>query len=150
MRITPKTEEEVGGDCELLPDGTYPFTVRESQEVASKSEKNKGKMMFALKLMVHAKDGDYIISDYFADWFSEWKLRHFSATTGQLESYEKGELNGSNNAFNGKVGYVKIATEPGQGKYGPKNVVKDYIVRDATPKTAPESKPSTDDSDLPF
>ena len=148
MKITPKTEEEVGGAWELLPDGEYPFTVLESDEIASKSAKNKGKMMFAVKLNVHAKDGDYHVYDYFSDWFSEWKLRHFAATTGQLDSYEKGDLNGATGAFNGKVGYVKIARERNE-KYGDKNVVKDYIVRDAAPKSAPPAQ-EPDTSDVPF
>lgn len=150
MKIKPQTEEEVSqGNWELLPDGEYPFTVLESGEIASKSEKNKGKMMFAVKLNVHAKDSDRHVYDYFADWFSEWKLRHFAATTGQLAAYEAGDLNGDQNAFAGKVGYVKIATEPARGNYAAKNVVKDYVVREQKPKAAAKESPPNED-DVPF
>lgn len=147
MKIQPKKEEEIKREWPLLPDGEYPFTVLESAEVASKSVKNKGRMMFALKLNVHGKDGDYHVYDYFADWFSEWKLRHFAATTGQLATYESGELNGDLNALAGKVGYVKIGTEPASGNYAAKNIVVDYIVREQEPKSAPKQE---EGDDVPF
>lgn len=146
MKIQPKTEEQLKREWPLLPDGDYPFTVLESGEIASNSAKNKGRMMFALKLNVHGKDGDYHVYDYFADWFSEWKLRHFAATTGQLAAYEAGDLNGDMDAFAGKVGYVKIKTEPA-GKYPAKNVVEDYVVRESAPVS---QQPPTDDTDVPF
>lgn len=148
MKIQPKSEEDLKREWPLLPDGDYPFTVLESTERASNSAKNKGKMMFGVKLNVHGKDGDYHVYDYFADWFSEWKLRHFAATTGQIKAYEAGELNGDLNAFAGKVGYVTIVTEPASGNYAAKNVVKDYVVREQAPVSAPKS-PEDDDS-IPF
>ena len=147
MKIQPKKEEDLKREWPLLPDGDYPFTVLESAEVPSKSVKNKGKLMFAVKLNVHGKDGDYHIYDYFADWFSEWKLKHFADTTGQSKAYESGELNGDLNAFQGKVGYVAIRTEPAQGNYDAKNVVKDYVVREVAPVV---QQPHEDTSDVPF
>ena len=147
MKVTPRTEEEVQKKWALLPDGEYPFTVLESDEIASQSTKNKGKMMFAIKLNVHGKDGDHHVYDYFADWFSEWKLRHFAATIGRLADYEKGDLDGSLGKFNGKVGYVKIKTEQARGNFAAKNIVDDYVVREQAPVT---QEPPADDTDVPF
>lgn len=132
----------------MLPDGEYPFTVLESAEIPSKSEKNKGKMMYAVKLNVHGPKGDHHCYDYFApEWLSPWKVRHFAATTGQIKAYESGDFNGDNGAFVGKVGYVKIGTDPAKGKFSAKNVVKDYIARETVVQ-----QPATqeDTSDIPF
>lgn len=150
MKFTPKTEDQLKREWPLLADGEYPFTVMESAEVPSKSAKNKGKLMFAIKLNVHGKDGDYHVYDYFAEWFSEWKLRHFAATTGQLAAYEAGDMNGDLNAFQGKVGYVKIGNEPASGGFAAKNVVLDYIVREQQPKSSPKPAPNAPDDDVPF
>lgn len=147
MKVQPKSESEIK-TFDLLPDGVYPFTVLNSDEVASKSEKNKGRMMFAVKLNVHGANGDRHVYSYFSDWFSEWLLRHFADTTGQLAAYEAGELDGKNGAFQGKTGFVKIKTEPA-GKYPAKNVVEDYIVKgDAKP--ASPNTPSDEKDDVPF
>lgn len=148
MKIQPKKEEELS-NFDPLPAGTYPFTVLNSDEIASKSEKNKGKMMFALKLNVHGPDGDRHVYDYFADWFSEWKLRHFAETTGQIASYDSGVLDGANGAFSEKTGWVKLEIEPARGNYSAKNVVKDYVVKEASPKTKDE-KPFDNSDDVPF
>lgn len=149
MRITPKTEEELSS-FDLLPKGTYPFTVLNSDEVASKSKKNAGRMMFAVKLNVHGPQGDKHVYDYFADWFSEWKLRHFAETTGQLKAYEGGELDGKNGAFANRTGYVTLDIED-DPKYGEKNVVKDYVVKKSEAAPAPKAeKVEDDDQSIPF
>lgn len=146
MKFQPKTEDQLKREWPLLPDGEYPFTVLASKEQASNSEKNKGKIMLAVKLNVHGKDGDYHVYDYFADWFSEWKLKHFADTTGQSKNYEAGDLNGADDGFANRTGWVKISTEPA-GKYPAKNVVDDYVVRGATPVS---EQPPADTSDVPF
>lgn len=148
MKFTPVPEDKLKREWPLLPNGDYPFTVLESAELPSKSAKNKGKMMFAVKLNVHGPKGDQHVFDYFAPWFSEWKHRHFAATTGQLTAYEAGEMNGDLNAFAGKVGYVTIATEPASGSYAAKNVVKDYVVREQVPVS--QQQPPGDDGSVPF
>lgn len=145
MKVTPKSEDEVS-KFELLPDGEYPFTVLDSAEVPSKSDKNKGRMMFALKLNVHGSKFDSHVYDYFADWFGEYKLRHFAATTGRLSDYEAGNLDGTNAAFKDLQGWVKIGHQDAQGGFEAKNVVKDYIVKE---KSVVTEKPK-DDSDVPF
>lgn len=148
MKITPLQENELKPRFALLPNGTYPFTVLASDEVASKSAKNPGKMMFEIKLNVHGPNGDHHIYSYFSDWFNEFQLRHFAATTGMLKQYESGELDGSGNKFLGKVGYVKIRTEAAKGNFSAKNVVDDYIVRESSP-IQQSAQPPEDDS-VPF
>lgn len=140
MKIQPKSEKELSS-FDLLPDGEYPFTVLASDEVASKSAKNAGKMMFALKLNVHGPNGDRHCYTYFSDWFSEWLLRHFAATTGQLAQYESGDLDGKDNAFEGRTGYVKIGTEEAKGNFAAKNVVVDFIVKWEQPEEPTDGVP---------
>lgn len=148
MKISPKSEEEVAPAFDLLPKGEYPFTVLESGEIPSKSAKNKGRMMFAVKLNVHGPKGDRHVYDYFADWFSEWKLRHFCGTTGLQADYDKGEVTGQSNAFAGRTGYVKVDIQPA-GNYPARNVVSDYVVKGEA-KAASPNEPPRDDSDVPF
>lgn len=145
IKFVPKKEEELNKGFEVLPEGVYPFTVLESGEIPSKSEKNKGRMMCALKLNVHGPKFDRHVYDYFADWFSEWKLAHFCKTSGQGAAYEAGAVDSDNNAWAGKTGWVEVGTEEYQGKK--KNVVVDYIVKEAA--TAQPPKPAEDDS-VPF
>lgn len=145
LKFTPKTEEELN-TFDPLPEGEYPFTVLESGEVASKSEKNKGRMMCAVKLNVHGPKFDRHVFDYFADWFSEWKLKHFCETSGQGAAYEAGVVDSDNQAWQGKTGWVRVGVEEYKGKK--KNVVEDYIVRKPAPVVKVEA-PGPDD-DIPF
>ena len=86
--------------------------------------------MFAIKLNVHG-DYDKHVYDYFADWFSEYKLRHFAYAVGLGDAYESGNLDGRDGALVGRQGFVKIKGEEDKsGKFGPKNVVKDYVVKE--------------------
>lgn len=146
MRITPKQESELKRPFNNLPDGEYPFTVMESDEVASKSAKNAGKMMFKLKLCVHGPEFDKHVYDYFADWFSEWKLRHFAATVGMLDKYEAGVIDAINNALQNRTGYVRIVTE-NDSQYGDKNIVDDYVMKDDSAKLPTGGN---DGDDVPF
>ena len=140
MQFTPKTEQELKR-FNNLPDGDYPFTVLESDEVASKSAKNPGRLMIKLKLNVHGPDGDKHVYDQFADWFSEWKLRHFAETAGLLSQYEAGTIDARQNALQGRTGYVRII-ETADPKYGDRNEVDDYI--------PPQGSTSTADDDIPW
>ena len=148
MKITPQSEEEVANKFGLLPDGTYPFTVLDSRETPSKSEKNKGRMKFDLKLNVHGPDGDRHVYDYFADWFSSWKLRHFCASTGLLSAYEAGEVDGAKGGFTGRQGYVTVETDPANGNFKAKNAVVDYVVKESS--SQPTATPTEADDDVPF
>lgn len=154
LRFIPKSETELNRFA-LLPDGDYPFTVLESKEQASKSAKNAGRPMVALKLGVYADDGREVwVFDYFADWFSEWKLKHFCETTGHEKDYLAGNLDPSENGCQGWKGMVRITLGvDNNGKE--RNSVDDYIVEaeKTEPAVAPPPKPPvTDDDDdgLPF
>lgn len=126
MQFTPRTEEEIQRD-QLCQAGYWPFTVLESSEPTSKSEKNFGKPMFKLKLNVHTDDGDSHVYDYFADWFNAHKLRHFFFITGKIEEYETGQIDGTNNAFNGLTGFLHIRVKKDKKKNEMVNEIADYL-----------------------
>lgn len=151
LKFTPKDESEISRFSNL-PDGDYPFTVLESEIKISKSPKNAGKQMCALKLNVHGPDFDRHVYDYFADWFSEWKLKHFCETTRHANEYETGEVDPSGNAWQGRTGFVRITLKD-DPKYGEKNEVDDYLppAPVVIPATKPNPLPSSGgDDDVPF
>lgn len=147
LKFQPKTEEQLNS-FENLPAGEYPFTILESEEVASKSAKNPGKLMAKIKLNVHGPNGDRHVYDYFADWFSEWKLKHFLETTGFGAEYAKGEADPSGGAWRQRQGYVKLEVEPAQGNFAAKNVVADYVVKGEAKAASPNTPP--EDDSVPF
>ena len=141
LHYKPKSEKELNR-YPVLPEGDYPFTVLESSEVASKSQKNAGKLMVKLKLNVHGPDFDKHVFDYFADWFSEWKLKHFLETIGRGADYESGQIDARENAYEGRTGYVRIIIEENKETGEDRNAVDDYIVQPAQkviPKLTPTS-----------
>jgi hypothetical protein len=155
LKFTPKKEDELSSGFAPLPPGDYSFTVLESSEVASTSEKNRGRMMVKLKLNVHGPNRDVHIYDYFADWFSEWKLKHFCEGCGFGEEYNAGEVDASDNAWQGRMGLVKVKIAPERVKdgktYEAKNEVVDYVVSEK-PAVASKAKPADDlaGDDIPF
>jgi hypothetical protein len=64
---------------------------------------------------------DYLISSE----SGAWKLRSFAEATGLLDRYEAGELTDAE--CRDKAGRCKIKTDPGDGDFPPKNVVKGYV-----------------------
>ena len=144
IKFTPKDESEIARFSNL-PAGDYPFTVLESAIQISKSAKNSGKEMCAVKLNVHGPKFDRHVYDYFADWFSEWKLKHFCETTRNAKEYESGTVDPGGHAWAGRTGFVriKVVNDP---KYGEKNEVDDYIPPVAV--TQPAEPPTSDD--VPF
>lgn len=155
MQFTPKKESEINRFAPI-PDGDYPFTVLESKEQASKSVKNAGRIMCALKIAVHAPNRDQWVFDYFADWFSEWKLKHFAETCGREADYEAGSLDVADNGAQGWTGTVRIITEVDQQTGKERNAVDDYVVADAKPQqpikaATPKAKtPDKETDDCPF
>lgn len=162
MKFNPMSEEELAKSS-LLEPGVYPFEVLAASEELSKA----GNEMIKLKLNVFGNSGEQVhVFDYLLEKLA-FKLRHFAEATGLLDKYESGTL--SELDCENKTGFVKIAMEPGNGGYGPKNTVKDYVVKDT--KTAPlfeepprkltpeefnkkngidPSKPFDDGLDIPF
>lgn len=147
LNFTPKKEEELK-KFGNLPPGEYPFTVLESAELASKSAKNAGKMMCAVKLNVHGPQFDRHVFCYFADWFNEHLLKHFCEGVGLGADYAAGKVDSSNQAWQGKTGWVKLGIEPAKGNYPEKNVVDDFIVKEKG-AAVPAPKPAETD-DVPF
>ena len=126
-QFKPKAESEMSSGFENLPPGEYPFTVMESSIVISKSDKNVGKEFIKLKLNVHGNGVDRHVYDVFADWFSEWKLKHFCEVSGLANEYARGEIDPGNNGWKGRQGYVKIKVSPARQEYEAKNEVADYL-----------------------
>lgn len=147
ITFTPKKEEELK-KFDNLPPGIYPFTVLESGEIPSKSEKNKGRMMCAVKLNVHGPSFDRHVYSYFSDWFNEHHLKHFCESVGIGADYAAGKVDSDNNAWNGKTGWVKLGIEEAKGNYPAKNVVDDYVVKEKG-TAVPAPKPAESD-DVPF
>lgn len=127
LQYQPKKESEIKRFA-TLPAGEYPFTVLACQEQESKSVKNKGRLMCAVKLNVHGPESDKHVYDYFADWFSEWKLKHFMETTGNAQAYLSGNVDATEDKWAGFEGFVLLGVET-DPKYGEKNVVEDYVPR---------------------
>ena len=134
----------------------------ESEEVLSKSIKNRGKPMVKVKLCVHGKDFDVHVYDYFADWFSEWKLKHFCESVGIEDDYQNGEVDPTRNAWQGKEGFVDLRIEEASGNYSEKNTVEDYkednsdtieekpAKAEKAPAPAPGPGVTTGEDDVPF
>lgn len=110
-----------------LPAGEYPFTVLESGLAASKSAKNPGRQFIKVKLNVHGPKFDRHVYDQFADWFSEWKLKHFCETTGLRDEYAMGCVSPEGNAWAGREGYCRIKVRPAEGEHDERNEVVDYL-----------------------
>ena len=156
MKITPKGEKDISKGFENLPAGEYPFTVMESGINISKSEKNKGREMCAVKLIVHGPNFDKHVYDYFADWFSEWKLKHFCEVVGLAKEYASGVVEPDENGWQDRQGFVRLAVKGKTSEYPEKNEVVDYLPEDnqtveslSQPKAVVTATPP-DSDDVPF
>ena len=158
LLFKPKNESELSSGFDNLPPGEYPFTVMESGVTESKSEKNRGKLMCAVKLNVHGPDFDRHVYDYFADWFSEWKLKHFCEVVGLAKDYNDGVVKPDDNAWKGREGFLKLKIAPARGNFEAKNEVSDYLPEEhqtveSLTKPRPSvtaSEPQGPDDDVPF
>lgn len=103
--------------------------------------------MVKVKLNVHGPGFDSHVFDYFSDWFSEFKLKHFCESVGIEDDYQNGEVDPSRNAWEGKQGFVKIEIEEASGNYAEKNSVSDYLESDSR-ADKPEKPEGVDD--VPF
>lgn len=130
LQITPKGEKDISKGFQNLPAGEYPFTVMESGINLSKSAANTGRAMCAVKLNIHGPDFDKHVYDYFADWFSEWKLKHFCEVVGLASDYVNGLVAPDNNGWQGRTGFVKVKIAPAKGDFEARNEVVDYLPED--------------------
>lgn len=126
----PKSDEELDSfsSFSLLPEGIYPFVVKEVTPKLSK----EGNNMLELRLAVLAQDGsermirDFLLADKMA-----FKLKHFCEAINFVEEYKRGYFDPQ--ALLNKAGKVKIIIDKGKPKndgsgfYPDKNAVKDYV-----------------------
>ncbi len=136
--FVPKTEEEIRHiqNRLLLPDGVYPFIVREAKPMKSSA----GNSMVQLRLECTAHDGyKHTVFDFLvATEEMLFKIKHFCETAGIEQEYAAGQFNPPD--LVGKEGLARITIQRGKarkdkdgredGSYYPdKNTVRDYIKR---------------------
>lgn len=130
MQFTPKTEEQIA-DERLWAEGEYDFQITWGMDKVSKS----GNDMIELEIMVYNADGHFItVRDYLMEKMM-YKLAHAAKACGLGNEYNSGSLEGE--MFSGKSGRLKLGKQEGKDGYGPKNVVKDYIVDGPSKKETP-------------
>jgi hypothetical protein len=127
----PMTNEEIKAiqNRDLLPEGTYSFTVKSTESQKSSS----GNAMLKIRICILDNNrNDYNIFDYLvATDKMMFKLKHFCESVDLKEEYNKGTL--YPNDCNGRSGKVIIGIQKGKAKddgtgfYPDKNCVKDYI-----------------------
>jgi hypothetical protein len=141
--FTPLSDDQINAQSEsfLLPEGDYPFEVKEAAHQYSAN----GNAMIKLRIKVNE---DRHLFDYLvATEKMMFKLKHFCESVGMSEEYKKGNF--LVNGCIGRMGKVRIGIEKGKAKadgsgfYSPKNTVKDYVV---DPQNAPDFK----DDDIAF
>jgi hypothetical protein len=138
MRFQPKTENEIASDG-LFPPGTYDFEVLEAEEQTS----SKGNDMIMLKLAIYNAQGqnrhvyDYLVGTDGA----QFKIRHYAEATGQLDTYDGGEISADDQV--GRTGRCKIVIKKdASGQYADKNAVSDYVRSERT-AAAPAKRGAT-------
>lgn len=137
MKFTPMSKEEIEFS-NLLEPGIYPFEVMTASDEISKA----GNEMIKLKLNVFGENREAHVYDYLMEKL-QYKLRHFAEATGLLAAYESGHLDAIH-CF-GKQGYCKLIIDQGNGEFGPKNAIKDYIKPEVPmkkPAVSPAAPPS--------
>jgi hypothetical protein len=123
MKVTPRTEEEILYLL-LLPEGEYDFMVFSSIDKISEA----GNEMIHITLSIKHNNKNYFVNDYLLDTDKmSFKLRHLCESLNLMDKYNSGNLD-SFELLN-KIGRVKISIQKDKnGKYGPQNVVKDYLI----------------------
>ncbi len=129
--FTPKSEAEIHAiqNRGLLPDGIYPFIVREVKQEVSKSNNNMLKVV--ISVTGQNNDRRNVVDYLLATDEMMFKLRHFCETVGLEKEYESGSF--MPNQFINRGGFAKIGTKKGNAKddgsgfYPDKNTVKDYV-----------------------
>jgi hypothetical protein len=150
MQFIPKSEEELN---DLFQPGSYIAEVFKAEEKTSKS----GNEMIELQLKVYSKDlsESRLVFDYLVDIKSmAYKIKHFCDSCGITKIYESGKLSADNCA--GKSCQVALTiNEDKDGKYPPRNAVKDYIKKNDTQNTVivpgfGQGTVESNNDDIPF
>lgn len=129
--FVPKSDTEIHEiqNRSLLPEGIYPFLVKDIVESTS----SKGNAMLEILLsFIDTNGGERNIKDYLtATDQMIFKLKHFCDAIGLAEDYAKGSV--ITQKCIGRSGKASIGTQKGNAKpdgtgyYPDKNNVKDYI-----------------------
>lgn len=126
MKFSPKKDTDLGG-FELHPPGTYDFTIIQASEEVSKS----GNEMIKLKLALYTPTGkQFRIYDYLLESVA-YKLKHFCSSVKLLNEYESGCIYADMLPTRSGKCIIEVQSDKA-GKYGDKNVVKDYCVSEST------------------
>lgn len=128
MRFAPVSEETAAG---CFPKGEYDASVKSAIEKTSKA----GNPMIEVTLTVY---GDGGAETEVRDWLlstdnGQRKLQAFCKSADLWQTYQAGEL--SADSCTGINVKVKLGTET-DDTYGPRNVVKGYVPRNAPEKPA--------------
>lgn len=126
----PLSDEEIQAaqNDHLLPEGTYPFKVRQA---TAKVSQNLNPMI-KVELEIIIPGGALIINDYLMETGKMiYKLKHFCESVGVSDQYEKGQidLNGLKNKSGEALVFVQKgqARKDGAGFYADKNAISDYV-----------------------
>lgn len=128
--FVPKTEEEINelSGYVLLPEGTYPFYVK---EITSKVSQALNPML-EVKLCIPDNNGERVVIDFLLPTDRMiFKLKHFCEAIGMEAEYAHGSFDYRKCVNRG--GKVKIVVQKGKlkpdnsGYYPDKNAVKDYV-----------------------
>lgn len=120
MKFTPKTPEQIAKE-KLLPKAEYDVECVEGDDGVSKA----GNDMFVLTLKVHG-ERVMTIKDYIVVT-AEDKVNNACYAFGIQDKYHTGEVHGGD--FYGRWGRAVVDIQPGKDGFGPKNVVKKYVVK---------------------
>src|SRR3954449_4738454 len=108
MKLKPKTEQEVAA-ARLWSAGNYDFEILEAEETESRS----GNDMIKMRVAVYNAEGKRrTVFDYLLDTEAMgYKVRYCAAATGNLDSYERGELQADD--LVGRTGTCKLTIRKG-------------------------------------
>ena len=127
MKFSPKKDADLNV-FELRPPGTYDFTIVKASDEISKSNNNE---MIKLKLELYTPDGNkFHVYDYLLESVA-YKLKHFCSSVKLSKEYESGCIYADMLPTRSGKCIIEIQSDKA-GKYGDKNVVKDYCVSEST------------------
>ena len=132
MNFQPKTEKECAPP--LLPAGVYAFEIITAVD---KISKNNNEMIELKVRLFSPEDGEAcrVIFDYLMASLA-YKLRHCAYAVGVGPKYESGTLTAEDfNMCSGKC-LVGIQKDK-EGQYPDKNIIKDYLTKEAGAIEAP-------------
>jgi len=152
FNYTPASDEQLEKEANerkeanLLVEGEYDFEIALGSNHVSATS---GKESIKLQLLVFKDDGTFVtIYDYITPAYM-FKFKHAAQACGLETEYNAGSLDGD--MFSGQTGKVLVGRQAAQNGYGPKNIIKDYIVGAApVAKKTPKQVSNDLDDEIPF